>query len=154
MKTILVDTREQKAGHVEKWFEQNGVRFVRTKLLVGDYQELEQPMVVVDRKASMGELYGNLCHDHKRFRAECERAQELGIRLVVLIENGRIGTLEGVRAWKNPRLKHTPYAWDGDRMCKVMQTMQEKYGVAFLFCDKRRTARRIIEILEAGAREG
>lgn len=153
-KVILIDTREQKSGHIENFLTESGVKFARTKLLVGDYQLMQSPMTVIDRKAHLSELYGNICHEHDRFISECKRAQEYGVKLIFLIEDGKIGTLEGVKEWKNPRLKYTPYAWDGKRLYKAMDTIREKYGVEFLFCDKRRTGKRILEILETCAREG
>lgn len=151
---LLIDTREQKSGHVEQYFEEIGRKFVRTKLLVGDYQLMKSPMTVIDRKQNLSELYGNLCHEHDRFIAECKRAQELGVKLIFLIEHGgKMKALENVPEWVNPRLKYTPYAWDGKRMFKTMCTVRDKYGVEFLFCDKRSTGRRIIQLLEAQAKK-
>ena len=150
---IEIDTREKKFGHVEQWFNENGIKNHRTTLWVGDYRIMQSPMTVIDRKAHLSELYGNICHEHDRFISECKRAQEYGVQLIFLIEDGKIGTLEGVKEWVNPRLKYTPYAWDGKRMYKAMNTIREKYGVEFLFCDKRRTGKRILEILETCAKQ-
>lgn len=73
---------------------------------------------------------------------------EYGIKLVFLVEHGgSIKSLEDVQNWKNPRLKDHPLAMSGERLYKVMLTMQNKYGIEWQFCDKRCTGKRIIEIL-------
>ena len=65
-----------------------------------------------------------------------------------LVEHGgKIKTLEDVQHWTNPRLKEHPLAMSGERLYKVMLTMQNKYGIEWRFCDKRNTGQRIIEIL-------
>lgn len=40
----------------------------------------------------------------------------------------------------------------GDTLYKILCTMQRKYGVEFLFCDKKNTGKRIMEILSDGQR--
>ena len=85
--TVLMDTREkpQAVQTIMKQFEASGVRVIRTKLLVADYQLFDNPHLVVDRKANLQELVGNVCQQHKRFAAELSRAQEVGISVVVLV---------------------------------------------------------------------
>lgn len=150
MITIQVDTREH-AGQVERiegQFDSLGVKHFRSKLYVGDYQSLDNPRLVVDRKKDLQELAGNVCQQHERFRAELMRAQDAGIRIVILCEHGGgIKSLEDVYFWVNPRRQHSPGAISGQRLFKILNTMQEKYGVRFEFCDKRQTGRRIVEIL-------
>ena len=150
MITIQIDTREH-AGQVERiesQFDSIGVKHFRSKLYVGDYQSLDNPRLVVDRKKDLQELCGNVCQQHERFRAELIRAQEAGIQIVILCEHGRsIKVLEDVYFWENPRRRTSPGAISGQRLFKVLSTMKEKYGVRFEFCDKRQTGRRIVEIL-------
>lgn len=108
----------------------------------------DNPRLVIDRKQSLSEVCQNVCQDHARFKRELERAMEYEIKLVFLVEHGgHIKTLEDVKDWKNPRLKEHPLAMSGERLYKVMLTMQNKYGIEWLFCDKRCTGKRIIEIL-------
>lgn len=148
---IQVDSRE-KAHAITKIlaeFDRQGVEHFVSKLWVGDYASLDNPRKVIDRKQSLSELYGNLCQDQKRFIAELTRAQAAGIELIILIEHGgKIKSIEDVKNWNNPRLKVSPYAWDGLRMYKTMLTVQSKYGVRFEFCTKAQTGKRIIEILK------
>lgn len=121
---------------------------VRSKLFVGDVSLLNDQSVSIDLKRNLQEVCQNVCQDHARFRRELERAMEYGIKLVFLVEHGgSIKSLEDVQNWKNPRLKDHPLAMSGERLYKVMLTMQNKYGIEWQFCDKRCTGKRIIEIL-------
>ena len=72
--------------------------------------------VVVDTKDGLKEVCQNLCssrEEHERFRAECLKAREHGIKLIVLVEedetdeNGHylINDIRDVRKWQNPRRK-------------------------------------------------
>ena len=50
---IQVDTREHKKEweRVQKQFDQmDGIQYFRSKLYVGDYQSLDNPRLVIDRK--------------------------------------------------------------------------------------------------------
>lgn len=153
--TVYIDSRE-KARAIKKivaTFDRLGIKHFSTKLFCGDYQNLDNPRLCIDRKQNLSELYNNLCHDHKRFIAELVRARDAGIELIILIEHGPgMNELADVIKWKNPRLETSPYAWDGKRMYKTMRTVQEKYGIRYEFCTKRETGTRIIELLQEGAK--
>ena len=121
--------------------------------------------VSVDTKRDMQEIVGNICGpQHERFRDECILAQNNGIKLYVLIENeDGVKSLDDVPAWKNPRAKiqkwittpsgqrrkvlKYPKATDGSTLAKAMRTMQEKYGVEFLFCKPEEAGKKIAELL-------
>lgn len=152
--TIQIDSRE-KARAIQKIlaeFDKQGMKHFVSKLHTGDYMNLDNPRVIIDRKQSLQEVAGNVCQDHARFVRELERAMEFGIHLIFLVEHGgAIKTLEDVQNWNNPRLKASPYAVTGKRLYKIMLTMQEKYGIEWRFCDKRVTGKRIIELLGGGA---
>ena len=147
---IQIDSRE-KAHAIKKIldeFDQRGIKWFVSKLPVGDYQSLDNPRLVIDRKQNLLELCGNVCQQHKRFRAELERANEYGIKLIILCEHGgRFKSLQDVMTWKNPRLKQSPMAVSGERLYKILSAMSGKYGVQFLFCTKQETGNRIVEIL-------
>lgn len=163
---IQVDSRE----HESEWerirgqFDEIGVKYFRSKLYVGDYQSLDNPRLVVDRKKDLQELCGNVTQQHERFRRELIRAREQGIRIVILCEHGGdIKTLQDVFFWQNPR-KYTmrwttvrgkrigtpisANAVDGCQLYKSLTTIQDRYGVRFEFCSKTETGRKIAEILE------
>ena len=151
--TVLMDTREKPKAvqTIMKQFEAAGVRVIRTKLWVADYQLFDNPHLVVDRKQNLSELCNNVVQDHKRFRDELIRAQEVGISVVVLVEHGGgIKSLEDVPNWVNPRLKVSPLAVSGERLYKILKAMEYTYKVRFEFCNKANTGRRILEILTEG----
>ena len=147
---IQVDSRE-KARAIQKIiaeFDNRGIKWFVSKLPVGDYQSLDNPRLVIDRKQNLLELCGNVCQQHKRFKAELERANEYGIKLIVLCEHGRgIKSLQDVMAWENPRLKESPLAVSGERLFRILTARSNKHGVEFLFCTKQETGKRIVEIL-------
>ena len=165
-KILQVDTRQKKKHHERKeaYFQSQGYRLVNAKCLVGDYQIPNRTNISVDTKASIGELYSNLIQDHERFRAECQLAQDCGIKIVILVENDQdIRKIDDVKRWKNPRM----FAYYKKRraclhrgieppkppasnvqLVKIMWSMQKKYGVEFQFCSPEEAGRRVIEILE------
>lgn len=151
--TIQIDTREKDHAirRILDEFDRQGVVHFRSKLYVGDYQRLDNGRLVVDRKQNLQEIAGNFTQQHERFRNELERAKDAKIRLVILCEHGgEIKTIDDVESWKNPRLKESPKAITGERIARIMRTMEERYQVTWEFCDKRQTGRKILEILEEG----
>lgn len=151
--TVLMDTREKPKAvqTIMKQFEAAGVRVIRTKLWVADYQLFDNPHLVVDRKQNLSELCNNVVQDHKRFRDELVRAQEVGISVVILVEHGGgIKSLDDVPNWVNPRLKVSPLAVSGERLYKILKAMEYTYKVRFEFCTKAQTGKRILQILTEG----
>ena len=149
--TIQVDTREKAKAikQILRTFDAEGIKYYSSKLIVGDYMNMDNPRLIVDRKQNLLEVCNNVCQDHERFRAELIRAKEIGIKLVVLVEHGEgIESLEDVIFWQNPRLSKSPKAINGDRLYKIMRTIERKYGCAFAFCDKRNTGKEIMRILQ------
>lgn len=147
---IQIDSRE-KARAIKKIlaeFNAQAVNFEVSKLTVGDYMNLDNPRLIIDRKQNLSEVYTNLCHQRKRFIAELERAQRLHRKLIILCEHGKgIGCLEDVKGWYNPQLDKTPYAWDGVKLYTEIKKLSAKYDVRFVFCEKADTGRKIIELL-------
>lgn len=150
---IQVDSRE-KAKVIEPIldeFKRQGIDYFVSKLFVGDYMSMVNPKLVIDRKHNLNELCGNVVQGHKRFTAELERANKVGIHIIVLVEHSRnIRCLADVNKWVNPRLKVSPMAVSGQRLFKILYAMQQHYGVEFLFCEKKDTGKRIIQILKDG----
>lgn len=152
---IQIDSRE-KARAIKKIlqeFDSQQIHHYVSKLYVGDYMNLDNPRLVVDRKQNLTEVCSNVCQDHERFRAELIRANEAGIKVVVLVEHGKdIETLEDVIWWQNPRLKTSPKAITGERLYKILQTLERKYECEFAFCTKEQTGAKIVEILSNDSR--
>ena len=158
---IFIDSREKQRAirNIVNEFQKQGVKFVTNKLYVGDYQAAENTRIVVDRKQNLNEICQNVCQDHDRFRRELTRAQDAGIKIVILIEHGKdITCLEDIIFWENPRgivRKKVNGKWQtlktkattGETLYKILTTLQEKYGCEFQFCTKEETGKRILEIL-------
>ena len=148
---IQIDTREHKSElkRIEQQFDALGVDYFKSKLYVGDYMSLDNARFCIDRKQSLLEIAQNVCQDHERFSRELERAKQYGIRLVFLIEHGAdIRTLNDVKKWKNPRLKTSKLAVSGERLYKILSTLEKTYDTKFYFCTKEQTARGIIKLLK------
>ena len=144
---IQVDSREQKFDHVTNYFDSQGIKWVKSKCVVGDYVNLENPMVVIDRKKDLQEVAGNVCQQHERFVRELELAKDLGYKMIVLVEEPNIKRLVDVCGWYNWRRRTNPKAINGKTLYKIMSTLSEKYGVIWEFTSKGNCGRRIVELL-------
>lgn len=144
---IIVDTREQKYNHVTEYFDKEGIKWVRSKLICGDYQNPLNPTVIIDRKKDLQEVAGNVCQQHDRFVRELELAKELGYKMIVLVEEPNITSLSNICSWYNWRRRTNPKAINGKTLYKIMHTMAEKYGVIWEFTTKRDCGKRIVELL-------
>lgn len=164
---IQIDTRQQmnKKHHQikEQWFLDHGHTVIRSKCLVGDYVCPSDGSIAVDTKQSMTEMYNNLIQDHVRFRNECIKAKECGIQLIVLVENNQGMTkLADVLSWYDPR--YSEYRKRVNRalregkeppkepasnisLYRIMDTMQKKYNVKFMFCSTEEAGAKIVELL-------
>ena len=148
---IQIDTRE-KARAIKKIiaeFDSQGVSHISSKLYVGDYMNLDNPKLIVDRKQNLLEVATNLIQQHDRFINEIKRANSAEIKLIFLVEHGGlIKTLDDVQKWKNPRLKDSKFAVSGERLYKMISVLCAHHNVEFVFCNKQETGNKIIEILE------
>lgn len=155
--TLIEDTRNQIGKHrnIEYYCQRNGIELIRKKLDVGDYA-FPDGKIAVDTKQDLLELSKNIMSsDHRRFRAECELAKELGIHLVFLVEE--VPPFGKVDLWQVPRWRTSnQFHRCGDRMTlvdpktlrKAMITMVIKYGIEFQFCTRRQSPSRVIKILK------
>lgn len=147
---IIEDTRQQTGKHDIKhsWFVSHGISLVRCKLPWGDYAIA--PKITIDTKRDMDEIAGNICgKEHKRFINECKSARDAGCKLIILVENELgITDISQVCMWENPRSIYSDNCVQGARLQKAMITIQERYGVTFLFCSPEDSAQKITELLD------
>lgn len=137
---------------------------------MGDYAL--PPRISIDTKKGMLEVYSNIVSDHARFREECLRAQEDNIKLVILIEDDQIRSLEDAKTWRNPMFDKYQQKWgliiraqksgkmlskqvpkppvESERLVGMMTAMTMKYGVEWAFCHPNDTGKKIVEILLLG----
>jgi hypothetical protein len=104
----------------------------------------ENPSVVIDRKANIQEICGNLQVGNGnivRFTKECRRAYERHIRFVVLIEGTSVRNVNDLKEWRSKYTKHT-----GGWLVKKMFELTVAYDVEWVFCRKNETAQKILEI--------
>lgn len=164
---LLEDSRQKVGKHDLKhaWFKKNGVEVVRSKLVVGDYTLPTDQSICIDTKQNIAELASDVTQQHVRFREECIRAQKLGIKLIILVENKTekitkdiynpaITKLEELYKWKNPQAfifangkRKYPKARRGIEIMKACMTMEKRYGVKFLFCSPYESADMIVRLL-------
>lgn len=170
--TIIEDTGQKIGQHdnIAEWCHKNGITVRRQKLNVGDYAL--PPRISIDTKKGMLEVYSNIVSDHARFREECLRAQEDNIKLVILIEDEQIRSLEDAKTWRNPMFDKYQQKWgliiraqksgkmlnkqvpkppvESERLVGMMTAMTMKYGVEWAFCHPNDTGKKIVEILLLG----
>ena len=79
---------------------------------------------------------------------EVRLAKELGIQMIVLCEQGAwVKGIKDVAQWHNPRQGKIPYAISGKELMERIYRVHIAYNVDFLFCDKRSTGKKIVELL-------
>ena len=152
-KLLLIDTREkpQAIEGILKTVESAGVPYMRTKLLFGDYADYNNPHIVIDRKQTIAELAKNATVERSRFVAELERAKAANARLVILVEQNRykdrdkwisVRDVSDLMLWSNPHTKIR-----GEKVFRVLSELTYKYNISVVFCDKRVTGKKILEII-------
>ena len=148
---VQIDTREKSRAiqKILQYLNENNIKYVSSKMICGDYCDISNPLFCIDRKQNLNEVCSNVCKDRKRFIAELERANELGIRLVFLVEHSStVKSLEDIKLWKNPRLKEHPLALSGERLYKILSVIEKTYNTKFYFCCKNTTGREIVRLLK------
>ena len=155
-KYLIVDTREKKSAvePILAYFDKVGIQYERSKLLFGDYMDFQRPQIVVDRKQNIAELAKNCTVESERFKAEIEKAAKAESELVILVEQNRykdrdrwvrVESIADIMLWSSP---HTTIR--GEKVYRVLSNWCQIYPLRVEFCDKRQTAKRILEIIYGG----
>lgn len=141
---IICDTREKANQNILAYFDKHGIEYKVEKLETGDYMDSDRMDITIDRKRNLGELLTNLCSkDDSRFWREVRRSKEQKIKMIVLCEHGgKIKSIRDVASWKSKYSRVT-----GKQLMEEIYKVHIAYGVEFLFCDKRSTGKRILELL-------
>lgn len=108
--TILTDSREQKNDHIIIGLDDLSVMHETQKLDYGDYSfaidgKDFSRSCVVERKADVDELYGNVTHDRERIEKELDTISKNAQHCVLLIEN--CSSWEDLKNYKVPEEKMT-----------------------------------------------
>ena len=185
MKTILVDNNQHAGKHdgkhaylQAKGYKLEGVRLYDKPDKDADYM-FEGGHIVIDTKANIQELAQCLKGNMRRFREECRRTHDKGLRLVILTETQHVAdvpTIEALANFKEPddeyqkrrrgyvasmrRAGKKPVAFLPMRIqgkfareivktATTMMSETDRYSVTFEFCHPQDTGQRIIDILES-----
>lgn len=127
--------------------------WIRTGLPSGDYMLVKcgykevarDYTTLIDTKKDVEEIAGNLCNDleHKRILRELAKAKELGCKeFIFLICDSKIKSVSDLKAWSSKRTKVK-----GATLFKIMSTMHKKYGIRFIFTNKKNAGKTIINLL-------
>jgi len=135
---ILIDTREKKNAHIISALGERKCTFKPHKLDYGDYScqyiDLQNTTIsfdykaVIERKASLDELAGNLTKDRARFDREFIRAHDAGAKVFLMIEGGSYDDIKNhkYRSQFSPKsYLNTLFSW------------QEKYNITISFVSKK-----------------
>ena len=153
---IQIDSRE-KVHAIDKIlceFQRQDIKYFISKMYVGDYQSLTNPLVLIDRKQNIAEIAGNATIGHDRFKRELIRLDEIGAKMYILIEQDkidgkRIEGIEDIILWAP---KHGTIM--GDRIYRILRAWENKHNIEYVFCSKRQTGAKIIELLKGGTDHG
>ena len=142
---IICDTREKGHKKILEHFDKVGQDYIVSKLDYGDYKLYKNNSVVIDRKDSLLELAGNLCHtsEHQRINREIERAKKDNCKdFIFLISENKIKSTEDIKNWSSPHTKVR-----GETLLKIMNTMKTRYNVRFIIVPKKNMGEMIIKLL-------
>lgn len=143
-KIYELDTRNKKDDYVTKYFDKQGIKWIRNKLYAGDVKLLNDTKVIIDLKANIEEIAHNLCNnkEHLRIKKELERAREIGCEQFIFLIKSNVKSVDDLINWSSPHTKVK-----GSTLLKIMQTMKERYNVRFIICPRAKMGEKIIQIL-------
>lgn len=154
--TLLIDSREQKNQHIIAFLDAYGIMHETKKLDYADYSfSIDgrdfSNSCVVERKANIDELYGNVTHDRERIEKELDTISKNTQQCTLLIEN--CDSWNELRAYKVPEEKMISENRKVDNIgATVHSTLQawqcgNRYGFHVDFVkDPKATASKILEI--------
>lgn len=149
---ILVDSREQPSERAERRYKSFGCPYRRQTLEYGDYtynfrigdRELFPDNIsvngdcVIERKASLEELSGNLTHGRDRFNREFQKALDAEASIYLLIEDATIQKMYA---------GHYKTKFDKNAYFASFMAFLARYHIQPIFCPAEMSGRVIYEIL-------
>ena len=148
MMVIQIDSRERQSN-ITKYFDEIGQKYVISKMISGDYQDVSSIDTLIDLKQSHGDGIAEICMNltrtanHERLKKEVQRAFDINCkRFIFLIVHPTIKNIDEVHLWVNKRGQVKPYVLE-----KIMKTFRDRYNVEFIFTTKANAPKKIIELL-------
>lgn len=163
---MIVDSREKSWLHIADTWNRNNVKYYTKErgLKTGDYSiAVKTPKgevvtfedkVVVERKANLTELCGNLTDNRdssgkNRFIRELERAKKSNIKLILLIEDA-----QGYdKALKGFFREDKPSRMNSNGFIGMLMAYKARYDFEIVWLDKALSASYIYKLLYYEARE-
>ena len=148
--TIIIDRREKVNEHITKVFAAKGIKTIDRNLDVGDYScqlgdKTFEHDFVIERKANLDEICGNLTADRDRFEREFLRSKAHGnTKVFLLIEDS---TWEDIFS-HNYQSKFKPLS-----LIASLLSWQVRFNVTIVMCKKETSAKIIFDTLYYAARE-
>jgi len=149
MNVCQIDSRENKNQNIIDYFDSIGQKYIVSKMISGDYQDVNSVETLIDLKQSHGDGIAELCANltktanHERFKRELARAYDIGCkRFIVLIVSSKVECVDDIHLWTNARGQVKP-----ETLEKIVKTFIEKYGIEVVFCKKANAGAKIIELL-------
>ena len=146
---IQIDSREKQKNIID-YFDSIGQKYIISKMISGDYQNVNSIETLIDLKQSNGDGIAEICSNltkttsHERLKKEVKRAFEIGCKeFIFLIVHPTITCIDEVHLWVNKHGRVKP-----DILEKIMKTFESKYGVRFIFTSKQNAGKKIIEFLQ------
>lgn len=163
---MIVDSREKSWLHIANTWNKNNIEYyIKDKgLKTGDYSiAVKTPAgdiinfedkVVVERKANITELCGNLTDNRdsagkNRFIRELERAKKNGIKLILLIEDSQ-GYDKALRGFFR---EDKPSKMNSNGFVGMLMAYKARYDFEVVWLDKELSASYIYKMLYYEARE-
>jgi hypothetical protein len=159
---ILVDSQEKRNSHIIIDFANKGIKCRLKGLNFGDYSFIYddvsyEKMCSVERKANLLEIAGNFCKGRRRFENEFIRANESNAKFTLLIEDAKAKEKICLRQSKDMDKTLTDAqrqkgSWKSkftaNSMIASIKSWKAKYNFDLIFCDKKDSADRILEVFE------
>jgi hypothetical protein len=139
--TIIRDTREKNGWSFD--FYENCEAVVDEGMKTGDYtvKGLED-CLVIERKASSGEVALNLGKKRKQFEAELERMEEFRFKYIVC-EFSEDVLMQFPEGSTIPKYKWQYLRMNGKFMRKLLYGYEKKYGVTLIFAETKEDAEEV-----------
>ena len=147
---IIIDRREKVNGHITELFKQKGIGVIERNLDVGDYScqlgdKTFEHDFVIERKANLDEICGNLTADRDRFEREFLRAKAHGnTKVFLLIEDS---------SWEDILCHNYQSKFKPLSLIASLLTWQVRFNLTIIMCKKETSAKIIYDTLYYAARE-